>query len=86
LFELEHVDDFKLNILRVIVVQDLLGNLRKKIAIERGALALHLPLRAQVLHQKHVTCLGVVNSIELFLIFADLSCHHGEECCPIVVT
>ena len=57
--------------------------MRKKTAIVRGALALHLPLRAHVLHQKHVTCLGVVNSIELFLIFPVLSCQLDEECCPI---
>jgi hypothetical protein len=81
LFKLKQVDDFKLNILNEIVGQDLLGNLRKKTATERGALALHLPLRAQVLHQKHVTCLGVVYSIELFLIFVGLSCHLNEFSC-----
>jgi hypothetical protein len=67
------------------VGQDLFGNLRKKIATERGALALHLPLRAQVLHQKHVTCLGVVYSIELSLITLGSSCHLNEVSCPLAV-
>ena len=58
-------------------------NLRKKFAIGRRAPALHLPLRAQVLHQEHVACLGIVHSIELFLITTGLSCHLSEELRPL---